>query len=326
MHSIAKVSRPLTLELDKPRGFSLQATADFYAGFVPGSGMASASTDRLTLAFRLDQSFEAVAVQLRETRDSIIADVAGTHDAQRVAKQIARMLGLEADGAAWLEVGRRDAVVGKLQREFPGFFAAAKPSPYDAAAWGVISPRLNLRAAAKLKLKLCESAGESVELFGRAHVVFPSPTALLALRSFPGLPAVKLERLHGIAGAALAGKLDAERLRVMPVELALAELQQLPGVGPWTASHILFRGAALRDAVPTVEPRLLHGLAHAYGLAAPSVEKLLELAEGWRPFRMWVCVLLARHLANAGGWQRPGLVAERAALSRKVPSPRRRAS
>jgi 3-methyladenine DNA glycosylase/8-oxoguanine DNA glycosylase len=94
----------------------------------------------------------------------------------------------------------------------------------------------------------------------------------------------------------------------MPVDLALAEWQQLPGVGPWTASHILFRGAALRDAVPTVEPRPLHGLADAYGIAAPSVEALLEIAEKWRPFRMWICVLLARHLANAGGWHRPGLV------------------
>ncbi|HEX2873477.1 MAG TPA: hypothetical protein VHP33_19595 [Polyangiaceae bacterium] len=325
MRSIADVSRPLTLDLDKPRGFSLQAAADFYAGFVPGSGMAIAATDCLTLAFRLEQSFEAVAVQLRETRDGIFAHVAGTHDAERVAKQVARMLGLEADGEAWLEVGRRDPVVGRLQREFPGFFTAAKASPYDAAAWGVISPRLNQRAAAKLKLEMCERAGERVELLGRAHSVFPSPTALLALRSFPGLPAVKLERLHGIARAALAGKLDAERLRAMPIELALAELQQLPGVGPWTASHILFRGAALRDAVPTVEPRLLHGLATAYGLAAPSVEKLQELAEGWRPFRMWVCVLLARHLAHVGGWHMPGLVAERAALSRKVASTRQQA-
>jgi DNA-3-methyladenine glycosylase II len=317
MHSTANIPHSLTLELDKPRGFSLQAAADFYASFVPGSGMAVAATDRLTLAFRLDQSFEAVAVQLRETQDCVIADVTGTRDAERVAQQVARMLGLDADGDAWLEVGRRDPIVGKLQREFPGFFTAAKPSPYDAAVWGVISPRMNMRAAARLKLDMCERKGDRVDLFGRAHHVFPSPTALLALRGFPGLPAIKLERLQGVARAALDGKLDAERLRAMPVEAALAELQELPGVGPWTASHILFRGGALRDSVPMVEPRLLHGLADAYAIASPSPEKLAEIAQGWRPFRMWVCVLLARHLANVGGWHRPGLVAERAALGRK---------
>jgi DNA-3-methyladenine glycosylase II len=174
---------------------------------------------------------------------------------------------------------------------------------------------MNLRAAARLKLDMGERVGDRVELFGRAHHVFPSPTAVLALRAFPGLPDIKLQRLQGVAKAALDGKLDAERLRAMPVEAALAELQELPGVGPWTASHILFRGCALRDAVPMVEPRLLHGLADAYAIASPTPEKLAELAQGWRPFRMWVCVLLARHLANVGGWHRPGLVAERAALS-----------
>jgi DNA-3-methyladenine glycosylase II len=322
MHSTAKIQRSFTLDLGKPRGFSLQAAADFYKSFVPGSGMAVAATDRLTLAFRLDQTFEAVGVQLRETQDSVVADVTGTQDAARVAKQVRRMLGLDADGDAWLEVGRRDPVVGKLQREFPGFFTAAKPSPYDAAVWGVISPRMNMRAAARLKLALSEQEGDKLELFGRAQHVFPSPTALLALDRFPGLPALKLERLQGVARAALAGKLDAERLRAMPVEAALAELQELPGVGPWTASHILFRGGALQDAVPLVEPRLLHGLGDAYAIASPTPQKLAEIAEGWRPFRMWVCVLLARHLANVGGWHRPGLVAERAALGRKLSSGR----
>ena len=78
-------ARALTLRFDKPAGFSLQAAADFYAGFVPGSGMAVAETEKLTLAFRLDHSFEAVAVQLRETEQLVFADVAGTDDAERVA-------------------------------------------------------------------------------------------------------------------------------------------------------------------------------------------------------------------------------------------------
>ena len=318
MHSPAAAERTnLTIELEKPRGFSLRAAADFYAGFTPGSGMAIAATDRLTLAFRLDRTFEAVAVELRETAHSLIAEVVGTGDATLLSAQVARMLGLEADGDAWHEVGRRDPIVGRLQRRFAGFFTAAKPSPYDAAVWGVVSPRMNMRAAAKLKLAICEQHGDAVELGGRVHRVFPSPRALLALPGFPGLSAVKLERLKGVARAALAGKLDAERLRAMDVEDALSELRQLPGVGPWTASHILFRGAALRDAVPTVEPRVLHGLADAYALETATPEMLLRLAEGWRPFRMWVCVLLARHLAEIGGWNRAELAAERAALRRR---------
>jgi DNA-3-methyladenine glycosylase II len=304
--------------LDKPRGFALSAASDFYAGFIPGSGMAAAAVDNLTLAFRLDHTFEAVAVALRESGDSLVAEYCGTDDAGAVARQVARMLGLDADGDAWLALGRRDPVVGALQAEFAGFFTAAKASPYDAAAWGVLSPRMNMRSAARLKMAIAQAHGDEVRLQGRSHHVFPSPRQVLGIGTFPGLPTEKLERLHGIANAALLGKLDADRLRAMAPDDALSELQTLRGVGPWTASHILFRGAALHDALPTAEPRVLHGLAHAYGIPSPSMETFERLSEGWRPCRMWVCILLARHLREAGGWNDRRLAGERGAMGRKA--------
>src|SRR3982751_1210851 len=87
-----------TFELSRPRGFKLSAAADFYKGFTPGSGMAIADPDNLTLAFRLDRTFEPVVVGLREDGDRILADFAGTSDATAVRSQITRMLGLEVDG------------------------------------------------------------------------------------------------------------------------------------------------------------------------------------------------------------------------------------
>jgi DNA-3-methyladenine glycosylase II len=309
-----------TVLIEKPRGFALRAAAEFYAGFTPGSGMAAAAMDGLTLAFRLERTFEAVAVALREERDVLVADYAGTDDGAAVSRQVGRMLGLDERADAWLALGLRDAVVGRLQSEFSGFFTAAKPSPYDAAAWGIISPRMSMAAAAKLKIAIAERHGDAVTLFGRVHHVFPSPKQLLAIDRFTGLPSRKLERLKAIAHAALVGRLDADRLRAMHVADALAELQLLPGVGPWTAGHILFRGAAMTDALPLTEPRILHGLAEAYGMESPSVEDLARVAEGWRPFRMWVCILLARHLARVGGWSQPGLSRERATLTKATRS------
>jgi len=209
-------------------------------------------------------------------------------------------------------------VVGRLQAEFPGFFTAAKPSPYDAAVWGVISPRMHMRAAAQLKMSIAETHGTALRTLTGAHHVFPAPRQLLAIAGFPGLAEVKLERLKAIAQAALAGELEAERLRTLAPDDALAELHRLPGVGPWTASHILFRGAALTDALPLAEPRVLHGLADAYGLGSATHETLVRLSEPWRPFRTWVCILLARHLAHVGGWNKPELGRERAAAGRRL--------
>ena len=89
-------------------------------------------------------------------------------------------------------------------------------------------------------------------------------------------------------------------------------------MGPWAASHIYYRGVAPEDALPTVEPRVLHGLALAYGLGSPTLETYRRLAEAWRPFRMWVTILLARKLAQTPGWQAPELARERAKAGREL--------
>ena len=55
-----------------------------------------------------------------------------------------------------------------------------------------------------------------------------------------------------------------------------------------------------------------------------SLEEYRRIAEGWRPFRMWVCVLLMRHLGRSGAWNAPGLARERALAGRAArgrPSP-----
>ena len=99
-------------------------------------------------------------------------------------------------------------------------------------------------------------------------------------------------------------------------------------MGPWAASHIYYRGVAPVDALPMVEPRVLHGLALAYGLEKPSQQTFARIAEAWRPFRMWVSILLSRHLARSDGWHAPELARERAeagkALARRATRPRPR--
>ncbi len=309
-----------TFSIPKPRGFRLSAASEFYASFTPGSGMAAAAVDDLTFAFGLDGTFEPVAVTLREEGEAVVGTLEGTKDVPAVRRQVARILGLETGAEDWLELGAREPVVGRLQRVFPGFFTAAKASPYDAATWGVLAPRMPIQQAARIKLAMARELGSIVALGGRVHQVFPAPKVLAKLEAFPGLSAEKVTRLRGVGEAALSGLLDVDRLRALGDSAALRELQSLRGVGPWAASHIYYRGAAPMDALPTAEPRVLHGLAHVYGLKEPSLATLCRIAEGWRPFRMWVCVLLNRELARTGVWNAPGLGRERAAAGRALRS------
>ena len=107
------------------------------------------------------------------------------------------------------------------------------------------------------------------------------------------MPQIKRERIAALAAAALEGRLDGARLRAMDADAALADLQQLPGVGPFTAQGIVLRGAGAPDVLAAAEPRLARAVAQAYGLdAPPGTAGVAALAEAWRPFRSWATVLL----------------------------------
>lgn len=276
-----------TFHLDAPFGFALSAAAEFYAGFTPMGGAAEKRDRSLELSFLADGSFEAVRVKLTQRDDQLVVEGADV----RVARQLSRMMGLDADGHAWRALGQRVPQVGELQRCWPGFFTAGFPSPYEAGIGGVLSHRSSMRQANALRQKLAVKLG--------ALGVVPSPRQLLAVKSFEGIPHQKWDVLHNLARAALDGVLDAERLRALPQEFALEQLLQIHGVGPWAAAHMLIRGATTQDVVPMTEHRVRHAFAHVFGRPA---SEYVRAADDWRPFRSWVSILLMRALLRDGLW------------------------
>ena len=234
------------------------------------------------------------------TRPRRLEDTAG------ITRQVARLLSLDHDGRGLEALGARDAVVARLRAAAPGFRPVCFPSPYEAAVWGVLAQRIAMPVAAATKQRLAAATGTVAEGFGRTFHPAPAPERLLALESFQGVSVEKMSRLHAVARAALEGKLDADRLRALPLERAVEELRAIHGVGPWTAEHVVLRGCGVIDELPTNEPRVLRGLAEAYALAAtPTAEEALVIAERWRPYRMWVAVLVVMRLRRSTGWDTP---------------------
>jgi DNA-3-methyladenine glycosylase II len=131
---------------------------------------------------------------------------------------------------------------------------------------------------------------------------FPTPHRLTRLGAFPGLSGRKPEWLRSVAAAALAGRLDAARLRAQPRDQALAQLKQLPGIGDFSAELVLLRGAGDPDCIPRHEPRFARAVALAYNLPQPpSGDQLQRISENWRPYRTWVTLLLRTFLEGQTG-------------------------
>jgi DNA-3-methyladenine glycosylase II len=278
-----------TITPDGP--FSLEAASHF--GFGPNTGRPVYAGARMKLAFPVDDLRSYAFVVLDQAQNG---DVTGTiesdADTDVVVKQVRRILSLNASGTEWLAVGEKDVVLGAMQREHPGLRPVSFHSPYEAAAWSIISARRQRAQGTVVRNRIAEQLGRVYGEGDDRLFAFPTPGNLLELQYVQGLEAVKIERLHTVARAALDGQLDADLLLGMPTEEAMEHLLKLPGIGPTYGTLILLRGTGSVDAMTGVEPRLPTYLAHFYGLGSEATpEQIAEIMDGWRPFRTWSSVL-----------------------------------
>ena len=266
-----------SVELAVRGPWSLAISKAFWEGFTPAA-LPTSGGDALTTVFLVEADWSRAEAVVRQQADVTVVEVAGDGDLDAAAAQVARFLALDIDASGWPAVGERDPVIGRLQTELPGLRPCGFHSPYEAAVWAVLSQRIRIPQAAKLRSQLADRYGE--------RGAMPAPAVLAGLDL--ELPGRKAEYLHAVAEAALDGLLDGEALRAVDPQEAVARVQQVKGLGPFAAELVVVRGANAPDAVPLHERRLDDEVTARYGEGA-TVE---SVSEAWRPFRTWAAVHL----------------------------------
>jgi DNA-3-methyladenine glycosylase II len=292
-----------TIEIT-PRGpFSLAAARDFAGGFPAGIGGGGVGADSITLAFPVEATELSAAIELWQDTDRIVRGRTDAEGALAVAAQAqaVRSLSLDHDGTGWPAVGDRDPIVGRLQREHDYLRPVCFYSAYEAVTSFVIGQRISRRQSAVIKRDLAERLGDRPTIAGVEVAAFPRPSRLLELREARGLSDEKVRRLHGLARAALEGRLDTEALRTMPEAEALAQLRELPGVGAFTADAVLYRGCGVVDGLPASDELGGSVIRDLYGLEEAAPQAIERITDAWRPYRMWAVVLLRMGWTRAQG-------------------------
>jgi DNA-3-methyladenine glycosylase II len=274
-----------------PRGpFSLAEAIGF------GFGQRDATAgDVMRLAFCQDGYQHQVGVEVRQDQAGVHGTVHGPDgtDVNAVRRQVARVLSLDYDAAGFLEAGERDPVLGSVQKAAPGLRPPLFYSPYEAAAWAVLSVRRPPRQMMAVRERLSRAHGAVFDLAGQQLAALPAPEQMLRVESFTGVAPDRMERLHGVARAAQEGRLDAGLLLALGPEEAMVRLREIPGIGPFYSALIVIRGTGFADVLPVGEPKLLTLVERLYDRRGPVAdEELRALAEAWKPFRTWAAVLI----------------------------------
>jgi DNA-3-methyladenine glycosylase II len=155
---------------------------------------------------------------------------------------------------------------------------------------------------ALLMLEQQVSLSQARAMYTRIQTAAGSVTAPNVARlGEQGLRAIGVTRqksayLTKLAAQLIAGDLDLENLAALPDEAALTALDDLHGVGPWTAHCYLLFALRRPDVFPASDLGLLEAVRELWNLRArPTPEALMRRSAAWRPHRAAAARILWHH-------------------------------
>jgi AraC family transcriptional regulator of adaptative response / DNA-3-methyladenine glycosylase II len=190
---------------------------------------------------------------------------------------------------------RADRRLAKSVKREPGLRLPGAFDPFELGVRAILGQQVTVRGASTLAGRLAERFGDEIEtpwpglnrLTPTAATLAKTTPATLAAIGLPGARAASLQRF---AQAIVRG--DISFTPGSDPQPTIARLQELPGIGPWTAEYIAMRGLHWPDALPASDL----GLLKASG--CKSATQLQRVAEAWRPWRSYAAMHLWQQLSK----------------------------
>ena len=179
-----------------------------------------------------------------------------------------------------------DPVLARLIDDRPAF---------DPQAWMARLPPMDLYGALlfqvtgqQLSVQATRRTLARIEALFDGHL--PSPTELLGVEPGKlreaGLSWRKINTLRDLAERLSDGRLNQNVLSGLPDDELLAQLTEIPGIGPWTVQGALLIALHREDVVLPGDLALRKAVQAAYQLDhLPTQQEVLAIAEKWRPYR-----------------------------------------
>lgn len=218
-----------------------------------------------------------------------------------------RMLGLNKDLKQFYKMAARDQRLQPLVEEFRGLKPPLFPTVFEAVVNGIACQQLSLLVGILLLSRLAHEVGIISAFSKDALYAFPDPTdfssaTIDSLKSL-GFSANKSRALLEASGALRERRLDLESLMMRDDHGALAQLEQLRGVGRWTAEYVLLRGLGRLNIFPGDDVGARKKLAQFLGKKKPlDYEGVRRSVAGWQPYSGFIYFHLLLARIKKAGW------------------------
>ncbi len=209
--------------------------------------------------------------------------------------RVRRMFDLDARPDQINAVLGRDRRLAKLVAKRPGLRVPGAVDPFEAAVRALLGQQVSVAAATTLAGRFASQLGQPHATAHEAlHHRFPTPAEVVAAGvdriAKLGLPGTRAAAIHALASALATDALKLDGAREL--DAFVAELVELPGIGPWTAHYLAMRALHVPDAFPAADLGVQKALGRSGAKAAEAH------AEAWRPFRAYAVMHLWESLSE----------------------------
>jgi len=258
---------------------------------VPGVEQIEGDTYRRTL--RLPHGVGSVALTPAAGHVRAELSLSDLRDLGTAVHRCRRLLDLDADPVAVDVALAADPVLQPLVTAHPGLRVPGAVDGAELAIRAVLGQQVSVAAARTVAGRLAAEYGEPTQVDGVR--VFPTAEALAEVgpAALP-MPAGRARCLIALCTAIAEGDLVLDA-GTDPAD-ATAALQEIPGIGPWTAGYIALRATGAPDVFLATDLGIRRAAAR---LGLPESPTELAVRAGrWRPWRSYAGLHLWQSLSS----------------------------
>jgi len=205
----------------------------------------------------------------------------------KAVEAISNLFNLNLDPTQFYEDVKQDAIMTKIAQKLLGLRGITMQTAYEALVDSIVEQQISIKVAIALERKIIKKFGAILHLDGENYYEYPTPQALAAasveeLRQC-GLSQRKTEYIIEFSKLIADGKLNLEKFKkYSDTDEIIKEMDEIRGVGVWTAELTMLRGMNKWDVIPADDFGIKRVISHYYCKDRKiSSSEAREIAKAW---------------------------------------------
>jgi DNA-3-methyladenine glycosylase II len=180
-----------------------------------------------------------------------------------------------------------DAAMHKITNSLCGFKYPTTPTAFESLLDSIVEQQISIKIARSIQERLAMRFGDKLQLDGECFYAFPTPQNIDAASIHDikscGLSQRKAEYIYGAAHQIVTGELDLEAMKTIPdTDTIVTELDEIKGIGVWTAELTLFRGMQRLEVLPADDFGIRRVISNYYCNGQPiKAPQAREIGKAW---------------------------------------------